>query len=112
MKIYRTKNTYIERKINITFFFLFYRLPHRKGQQDPKFPLEMWNSYASALKSMPKTNSVEGWHTGFKATLDRVHPNIFKFVKALHCEQNLIEANPEQVIAGNPLPKNKKYGQR
>ena len=70
----------------------------------------MWNCYASALKSMPKTNnSVEGWHTGFEATLDRVHPNIFKFVEALHREQNLIEANSEQVIAGNPLPKKKKY---
>lgn len=41
---------------------------------------------------MPKTNNaIEGWHTGFEATLDAVHPNIFRFV-----------------IAGQPLAKKKK----
>lgn len=84
--------------------------PHRRGRRNPKFPLEMWNCYEHALKSMPKTNnSVEGWHTGFEATLDRVHPNIFKFLEAVHREQNISEAVTEQVIAGNPLPKKRKY---
>ena len=48
-------------------------------------------------------------HTSFEATHDRVHPNIFKFLEALHREQNLTEATSERVIAGNPLPKKWKY---
>jgi len=57
---------------------------------------------------MPKTNNaVEGWHTGFEATLDAIHPNIFKFISAIHREQALVEANSEVVLAGNPVAKKK-----
>ena len=57
-------------------------------------------------KCMPKTNnSVEGWHTGFDTTLEHVHPHIFKFIEAIPREQALVQANTEQVIAGNPFSK-------
>ena len=57
---------------------------------------------------MPKTNnSVEGWHTGFESTLAQVHSHIFKFIEAIHREQEWVEANTEQVVAGNPLAKKK-----
>ena len=58
---------------------------------------------------MPKTNnSVEEWHTGFESTLAQIHPHIFKFIEAIHRKQVLVEANTEQVIAGNLLTKKKK----
>ena len=83
---------------------------HRGGRRNSKFALAMWNCYEAATKSMPKTNnSLEGWRIGFEATLHRVHSHIFKFLGALHREQNLIEASSEQVIASNPLPKKRNY---
>jgi len=51
---------------------------------------------------------VEGWHIGFESTLAQVHHHIFKLIEAIHREQVLVEANTEQVIAGNPLAKKKK----
>ena len=75
----------------------------------PKFPIETWNCYRAATGAMPKTNNaVEGWHTGFEATLNAMHPNIFKLVQAFHREQTTAEVNTEFVIAGQPLPKRKK----
>ena len=60
---------------------------------------------------MPKTNdSVEGWHTGFKWTVEATHAiNIFKFIKALHREQVLADAQYEkEILSGEPLVKRKK----
>jgi hypothetical protein len=83
--------------------------PHRRSRRPPKFPIKMWNCSRVAAKSMPKTNNaVEGWHTGFEATLDAVHPNIFKLLEALLREQSLVEASLEFVISGQPLAKRKK----
>jgi len=39
--------------------------------------------------------------------MDTMHPNIFKFVEALHGEQATAEANTEFATAGQPHPKKK-----
>ena len=66
----------------------------------------MWNCFAAAAKCMPKTNNLrEGWHKGFETTLEHVHPHIFKFIETIPREQVLVQANTEQVIAGNPSSK-------
>mgnify|MGYP001014967652 CR=1 FL=1 len=58
------------------------------------------------LKCTPKmNNSAEGWHTGFETTSEHIHPHIFNFIEAILREQLLVQANTEQVIAGNPFSK-------
>jgi len=52
---------------------------------------------------MPKTNdAVQGWHTGFEATLDAV-TQTFSFFEAQHRKQATAEVNTAFAIAGLPL---------
>ena len=81
----------------------------RRGRRPPRFLINMWNCFEAAAESMPKTNNaVEGWHTGFEATVDAVHPNIFKLVEALQREQTLADTKYEEMVRGEPPAKKKK----
>ena len=60
----------------------------------------MWSMRVSAV--------AHDSYMGFEATLNAVHPNIFKLVQAFHREQTTPKANTEFVIAAQSLPKRKK----
>ena len=87
------------------------RPDRRNRRRPPKFKLEMWNVYESALLSQPKTNNaVEGWHRTFETQVAGHHPNIWKFLDFLKKEQNYNDVKVDQFLAGNSLqPPRKKY---
>ena len=53
------------------------------------------------------TNAVEAWHRSFNATVGCHHPNIWKFITALKCEQGLVEIRQAKYIAGDQPYKRK-----
>ena len=60
--------------------------------QEAPFPISMWNHHFDTAYGIPRTtNAVEAWHRSFNATVGCNHPNIWKFITALKCEQGLAE---------------------
>jgi len=59
-------------------------------RRNPRYPHDLWNIYNESLGEEPKsTNSIEGWHHAFYASLGSVHPKIWKFMQFLLSEQAL-----------------------
>ena len=45
------------------------------------FAVQLWNCFTTGNGAVAKTsNTVEAWHTWFEATVEAVHPKIFKFL--------------------------------
>ncbi|KAL4135784.1 hypothetical protein QTP88_007372 [Uroleucon formosanum] len=63
-----------------------------------------------SLYDLVTNNSVEGWHNGFSSILNAIHPNIWKFIRALQKEEKLNHLKMVQYCTGAETPrKRKKY---
>ena len=63
------------------------------------------------LDDLPRTNNaVKGWHCSFQANVGAYHPNFWKFIDILKCEQNLTQVKIVQARAGHqPEPQRRHY---
>ena len=78
-------------------------------QQEPIFPIEMWNHHHEVPQGIPRTtNAVEAWHRSYNATVGCYHPNIWRFINALKREQGLVEVKQAKFIAGEKPAKRQK----
>lgn len=63
---------------------------HGQGQQECRFPPAMCTVHDRTLEGVSRTNDhLDGWHSAFQTHLDSHHSSIFKFLKALQCEEGL-----------------------
>ena len=87
------------------------RLRNGGHRRVPLFELGLWNMYNQTLDDLPRTNNaVEGWHRSFQANVGAYHPNFWKFIDILKCEQNLTQVNIAQARAGHqPEPQRRRY---
>jgi len=72
-------NSFLPGTESVQYYFEdnWFGRPQRR-RQDPRFPIEIWNCYSTAIANLPKSNNyVEGWHRDFESTVDGVHVNIF-----------------------------------
>ncbi|MCP4491900.1 MAG: hypothetical protein GY820_32040 [Gammaproteobacteria bacterium] len=75
------------------------------GREVPPFPIELWNVNARTIEGKERTtNKIEGWHRCFQSQVGNLYPKFFKFVDVLKRENNLNQLEVAQMVAGNPLP--------
>lgn len=79
----------------------------RHNKQAPRFPVNMWHDRVT--EDLPRTNnSLEGWHNHMQANITSFHPNIWKFLEVLKREQALTSVTINQMLAGHPVPPQRK----
>ena len=55
-------------------------------------------------------NNIEGCHRRQQAAVSAHHPNIWKFIKVLKREQNLVDVKVNQALGGyQPAPQRRQY---
>ena len=78
----------------------------------PTFEMDVWNMFDRTQDELPRTiNHAEGWHWRFNDNCDGVHPNIWKFIRALQREEGIIRSEVHQPLGDHVFDAIKQYVQ-
>lgn len=70
-------------------------------RSQPLFSITFWNASRRLESNMPRTNNhVEGWHNRFNAAVGCAHPSIFKLIKKIKAEMDLVSLEIAQANNG------------
>lgn len=76
------------------------------------FKINFWNITDRIEESLPRTNNyIEGWHNRINSSFMNPHPNIYKFIRKLKEEMDLIFVQIIEQNKGIQIYKSKKYKQ-
>lgn len=74
------------------------------------FPINFWNINDRIEYSLPRTNNfVEGWHNRFNLSVGNPHPTIYKLIRKIKKEMDLVSLQIIQEQKGIENFKQKKY---
>ena len=82
----------------------------RRRRLEPPYPLTIWNVWDRCMSGIARTtNSLEGYHNALKVTVNMSHPNIWKLIDVLKCEERFASAKLQKFIQGDEPSQKKKY---
>lgn len=70
----------------------------------PRYSIEFWNQYDSALTKSHRTNNVsEGWHNRFRTVVGRTHPDLYTAIGEIQKEQGFMEITLMELAMGKKV---------
>lgn len=75
----------------------------RRGTR-PRYPISLWNQFATALDKSYRTNNVsEGWHNRFRLVVGKHHPDIYTAIAEIQKEQGFTEICISELSMGKKV---------
>jgi hypothetical protein len=81
-----------------------------RRQQEPRYPIKLWNHYENTIQSVPKTtNCCEGFHNALRSIFLCSHPTIWTLFSGLQKDVGINKLKASNYELNQEKPSKKKY---